>query len=55
MSTDAPDAVTTEAAKPKTAAPSTPTAPAAPEWQLDTANGSLRPRSALDVLVDLPR
>ena len=25
----------------------------APAWQLETANGSLRPRSALDVLVDL--
>src|SRR5947207_13618365 len=25
----------------------------APAWRLDTANGSLRPRSALDVLVDL--
>jgi replicative DNA helicase len=29
------------------------TAQAAPTWRLDTDNGSLRPRSALDVLVDL--
>ena len=34
-------------------APTTPTAPAAPTWQLEPDNGSLRPRSALDVLVDL--
>ena len=60
MSTDAPDAVTTEpttptpksaAATPAPAAPATPAA--APAWQLETANGSLKPRSALDVLVDL--
>ena len=42
MSTDAPDTpITTD----KTAK--------APTWRLDTDNGSLRPRSALDVLVDL--
>ena len=39
MSTDAPDTAAATAV--------------APAWRLDTDNGSLTPRSALDVLVDL--
>ena len=42
MSTDAPDTT------PDAAPPAKP-----PTWRLDTDNGSLTPRSALDVLVDL--
>ena len=42
MTTDAPDT---------TGAPEATGKP--PTWRLDTDNGSLRPRSALDVLVDL--
>src|SRR6478672_9260917 len=43
VSTDAPDTpLTTDTTAAKT-----------PTWRLDTDNGSLRPRSALDVLVDL--
>src|SRR5829696_8191860 len=55
VSTDAPDApVSTEPVTPSSAAPTPPpTNVAGRAWRLETANGSLSPRSALDVLVDL--
>ena len=60
MSTDAPDVTKTadapkvaEAPQAAEAAAPTPTTASVSSWGLETANGSLRPRSALDVLVDL--
>ena len=60
MSTDAPDATKTADAPKAAVAPQaaeaaapTPTTASVSSWGLETANGSLKPRSALDVLVDL--